>query len=111
MATASLVETTPLVSLSPIAAEKLIEVMQQNQLIDHALRVFVVSDGVSDPQYSLTFDSDTQPGDTEYDAHGLTVRIDPASAPLLQGWQIDYSDAQGFQITNPNACGCSCSCS
>ena len=44
--------------------------------------------------------------------HGVTVVVDPFSAPYLTGSEIDYVDAlmgAGFAINNPNvqaACGC-----
>jgi iron-sulfur cluster assembly protein len=44
--------------------------------------------------------------------HGVTVVVDPFSAPYLQGAEVDYVDsiqAAGFAVNNPNAvssCGC-----
>ena len=50
--------------------------------------------------------------DLEFHEHGVTVVVDPFSAPYLQGAEVDYVDsiqAAGFAINNPNAvasCGC-----
>ena len=51
-------------------------------------------------------------GDLEFEQHGVTVVVDPFSAPYLQGARVDYVDSiqqSGFAIDNPNAvasCGC-----
>lgn len=112
MATIPLVDTTTMITLSPSAANKLLGLMQEKQLDNHALRVFVAGGGCSGLQYGMTFDDETNPGDTEFDVNGLKVRVDPMSARYVQGANIDYQDSLmggGFKIDNPNAvssCGC-----
>ncbi len=112
MATTPNVETNTLISLTPAAAEKLMGLMKEKQLNDHALRVFVAGGGCSGLQYGMTFDDETHPGDTEFEVSGLKVRVDSMSARYVQGANIDYQDSLmggGFKIDNPNAvsgCGC-----
>lgn len=113
MATISLVDTaTTLVSLTPSASEKLLGLMREKQMDNHALRVFVAGGGCSGLQYGMTFDDETHEGDTEFVVNGLMVRVDPMSARYVQGANIDYQDSLmggGFKIENPNAvssCGC-----
>jgi len=112
MATIPLVGNATLVSLTPSASGKLLALMQEKQLDNHALRVFVAGGGCSGLQYGMTFDDETHPGDTEFEVNGLRVRVDAMSARYVEGASIDYQDSLmggGFKIDNPNAvasCGC-----
>jgi iron-sulfur cluster assembly accessory protein len=79
---------------------------------ESVLRVAIQGGGCSGFQYGLGFDSGAAEGDLEFHEHGVTVVVDPFSAPYLQGAEVDYVDsiqAAGFAINNPNAvasCGC-----
>lgn len=112
MATMPMIETEALVSLTPSATAKLTGIMQEKQLVNHALRVFVAGGGCSGLQYGMTFDEDIYPGDAEFEVEGLMVRVDPMSAGYVKGANIDFQDSLmggGFKIDNPNAatsCGC-----
>ncbi len=111
MATTPIVETG-LIDITPSAAAKLMGLMQEKQLEGYSLRVFVAGGGCSGLQYGMTFDNETHPGDTEFEASGLPVRVDSMSARYIQGASIDFVDSLmggGFKIENPNAvasCGC-----
>jgi len=76
-----------------------------------SLRIFIQGGGCSGFQYGFTFD-DQQDGDTLVDASGVTVLVDPMSAPYLQGAKVDFVEdmrGSGFVVDNPNAarsCGC-----
>jgi iron-sulfur cluster assembly accessory protein len=76
------------------------------------LRVAIQGGGCSGFQYGLGFDRGVQEGDVELEQHGVTLVVDPFSAPYLRGAQIDFLDGlqeSGFKIDNPNAtsaCGC-----
>ena len=76
------------------------------------LRVAVQGGGCSGFEYALGFDRGAQEGDYEIDSHGVTVVVDPFSAPYLRGAEIDFLETiqeSGFKISNPNAvsaCGC-----
>lgn len=112
MATIPMIDTEALVSLTPTASAKLLGIMNEKQLDNHALRVFVSGGGCSGLQYGMTFDEDTYPGDAEFEVDGLKVRVDSMSARYVQGANIDFQDSLmggGFKIDNPNAvssCGC-----
>jgi monothiol glutaredoxin len=46
------------------------------------------------------------PGEVEVETNGVTIRIDPVSAPRAQGVRIDtvtQGDRSGFAVENPNA--------
>ncbi len=77
-----------------------------------ALRVAVKSGGCSGFNYDMYFDSEIATDDITSEFSDVRVVVDPASAELLTGATLDYTDAlqgAGFHITNPNAtrtCGC-----
>jgi iron-sulfur cluster insertion protein len=76
------------------------------------LRIAIQGGGCSGFEYALGFDRGAQAGDHELQFHGVTVVVDPFSAPYLQGSSIDFLEGlqeSGFKIENPNAttaCGC-----
>ena len=105
--------TTTLITLSENAAAKIRQLMAEEPEGEAAvLRVAIQGGGCSGFQYGLGFDRGTQEGDLEFDQHGVTVVVDPFSAPYLRGAQVDFVDGireSGFKIDNPNAsssCGC-----
>jgi iron-sulfur cluster assembly accessory protein len=75
------------------------------------LRIFIQGGGCSGFQYGFTFD-DRQDGDTVVESGGVTVLVDPMSAPYLTGAKVDFVEdlrGSGFVVDNPNAvrtCGC-----
>ena len=103
--------TTPLLSVTEAAAVKIKQLMAEESDVS-VLRVAIQGGGCSGFQYGLGFDSGAAEGDLEFHEHGVTVVVDPFSAPYLQGAEVDYVDsiqAAGFAINNPNAtasCGC-----
>jgi len=103
--------TTELVSLTPAAAAKIRGLMEQETDVS-VLRVAIEGGGCSGFQYGLGFDRGAQEGDHEFDCEGVTVVVDPFSAPYLRGSTVDYLETiqeSGFKIDNPNAvasCGC-----
>ncbi len=103
--------TTELVSLTPAAAGKIRELMEQETDVS-VLRVAIEGGGCSGFQYGLGFDRGASEGDHEFLCEGVTVVVDPFSAPYLRGSTVDYLETiqeSGFKIDNPNAvasCGC-----
>jgi iron-sulfur cluster assembly accessory protein len=110
---ATLEEPTTVVSLTERAAAKIRELQADEPAGDaEVLRVAVQGGGCSGFEYALGFDRGTQEGDFEVELHGVTVVVDPFSAPYLQGSTIDFLSGlqeSGFKIENPNvssSCGC-----
>jgi len=102
-----------LVSLTETAAAKIKELQTQEPEGEaNVLRIAVQGGGCSGFEYALGFDRGLQEGDVELELHGVTVAIDPFSAPYLSGAEIDFLNTieeAGFKISNPNAvsaCGC-----
>lgn len=94
------------------AAEKVKELIEEEENTDLKLRVFIQGGGCSGFQYGFTFEEDQQGDDTAVEKDGVTLLIDPMSLQYLTGARIDYKeDLEGarFIINNPNAsttCGC-----
>ena len=103
--------TTPLLSVTEAAAVKIKQLLAEESDVE-VLRIAIQGGGCSGFQYGLGFDTAAAEGDFEFEQHGVTVVVDPFSAPYLQGAEVDYVDsiqAAGFAINNPNAtasCGC-----
>ncbi len=97
---------------SDSAANKVRELIQEENNPSLMLRVFVSGGGCSGFQYGFTFDETLNEGDTKIEKGGVTVLIDPMSFQYLAGAEIDYQeglDGAQFVIKNPNAkttCGC-----
>jgi len=105
--------TTPLLSLTPVAAAKIKELLAEEPDADAlVLRVAIQGGGCSGFQYGLGFDAGPAEGDLELEVEGVPVVVDPFSAPYLRGTTIDFLNTiqeSGFKIDNPNAvssCGC-----
>ena len=105
--------TSALVALTATAAEKIRELMAEDPEGESSvLRVAIQGGGCSGFQYGLGFDTGPAEGDETLELHGVTVVVDPFSAPYLQGATIDFLTGlaeSGFKIDNPNAaasCGC-----
>lgn len=102
----------PPVKFTDAAADKVGELIREEDNPELKLRVFISGGGCSGFQYGFTFDENIEEGDARIDNHGVTLLIDPMSAQYLMGAEIDYKeDLQGaqFVIRNPNAattCGC-----
>jgi len=102
----------PAVVFTDAAAQKVGELIKEEQNDELKLRVFVSGGGCSGFQYGFTFDEKIEDGDSKVVNMGVTLVIDPMSVQYLMGAEIDYKeDLQGAQfiIRNPNAkttCGC-----
>jgi len=98
--------------LSDSAANKIRELVLEEQNPDLKLRVYIIGGGCSGFQYGFAFEEETEDGDFIIDNDGVSMMVDPMSFPYLMGSVVDYKeDLQGsrFVIENPNAkttCGC-----
>ena len=75
------------------------------------IRVMVASQcGCGNAHFAMGFDQ-PQADDNRIDLGGVTLLVDPDSAPFLEGAEMDYSDdlmGQGFKINPVNGGGCGC---
>ena len=105
-------ETESVVTITDKAAEKAAALLKEKGVENGALRVFVVGGGCSGYQYGMAIAQGSEEGDLVHTHGGVTVLVDPESAPLMRGAEIDYVDdimKSGFTIFNPNAVR-SCAC-
>jgi iron-sulfur cluster assembly accessory protein len=101
------------VTLSDLAITKVADLLAKEEGGDAlALRVAVKPGGCSGYSYEMFFDSEVMDDDVVREFGTVKVVVDAASAELLVGSTLDYSDGlqdTGFHISNPNAtrtCGC-----
>ncbi|PXW24014.1 iron-sulfur cluster assembly protein IscA [Paraburkholderia caballeronis] len=99
------------VSLTPAAARH-VERSLQKRGAGVGLRVAVKTSGCSGFAYALEFVDTPNAEDRCFEAHGVTIVVDPRSLPMLDGTELDFVREglnEGFRFHNPNAkasCGC-----
>jgi iron-sulfur cluster assembly protein len=120
-----MIETNPsadskvLIDITPSAAVKVKELLEESGKTDHALRIFVRGMSCSGPAYGMALDNEPRDDDAVVEFSGVRVLVDPQSAQYVEGAQVDYVDGlmgRGFTVTNPTfkseggGCGGGCSC-
>lgn len=102
---------TSTVTMTTTAADKVRELVEQENDPTLGLRIFVAGGGCSGLQYGMTLDEE-QEGDTVISQQGFRVFLDEMSVGYIMGSEVDYVDSlmgAGFTVNNPNAvstCGC-----
>lgn len=105
-------EAVETIRLTPEAVKMVTGLLEQKQVPDYGLRVFVSGGGCSGMQYGMALEEEPRAYDNVVEQDGVKVFIDPTSMMYLSGSTIDYIDnlmGGGFHIENPNAvstCGC-----
>jgi len=100
-----------MITLTPVAGDKLKELIANEAEPGSGLRVKVVPGGCSGFEYAMTFDK-PRDDDEVIEQHGVRVIVDRMSVPYLLGSEFDYEEGfqgAGFRINNPNSTG-SCGC-
>jgi len=99
------------ISLTPAAARH-VEKSLQKRGSGIGLRLAVRTSGCSGFAYALEFVDAANDEDQRFEAHGVTVVVDPRSLSMLDGTELDFVREglnEGFKFHNPNAkanCGC-----
>jgi iron-sulfur cluster assembly accessory protein len=99
-------------TVTPSAVAVIQNLLQERNIPNHALRVFVTGGGCSGMQYGMAFEQGKQDYDTVVSVDNVRLLVDPTSMVYLRGATIDFVDSLiggGFRIENPNAvssCGC-----
>ncbi len=105
------VDDTALI-VTPAAAMTIRNLLEQRQIPNHVLRVFVAGGGCSGLQYGMAFEPAPEANDTVVNVDGVRLVVDPTSMGYLYGATIDFVDSLmggGFRIDNPNSAGgCGC---
>ncbi len=101
-----------MISITDNAAQKVKSLLKEKKVESGALRVFVAGGGCSGYQYGMALAQEAEEDDLVIEHDGVKLLVDPESAPLLKGAEIDYVEdimKSGFTIFNPNAVK-SCAC-
>lgn len=107
----------PLVMFTPVAREKLGEVLAEENATDSYLKIEVYQGGgcacSGGFRYALSLEKSPSESDVVENLDGLKVMAAKSDAEMLRGSKIDFVDSlqkTGFKIENPNvhveACGC-----
>ena len=111
-----------MIDITPSAAIKVRELLEESGKTDHALRIFVRGMSCSGPAYGMALDNEPRDDDNVAEFSGVRILVDPLSAQYVEGAQVDYVDGlmgRGFTVSNPNykaegggggGCGGNCSC-
>ena len=100
------------ITLSDSAANRIKEIMSNNETKSIGVRVGVKSGGCAGMSYIMEYAKEINPTDEIIEAKGVKVFIDPGAIMYLLGTEIDYKQEQfssTFVFKNPNEterCGC-----
>ena len=100
------------VEVTPAARDQVLKIMERQGKPGAALRLYVQGGGCSGLTYGMSFDKRESGDVVAFQDPSLTVVVDHASAPLLEGVKVDFLlglEQSGFKIYNPNAketCSC-----
>jgi len=105
------------ITISSLAAEKLKDILVEQGEEKSSLRVILMPGANGGAQYMLALEQEPKADDLVVRTDGVSILIDPDSAPMMEGAEIDYMDGlmrSGFVINNPNiqsgGCGDGCGC-
>jgi iron-sulfur cluster assembly protein len=99
------------ISVTPKAANQIRKALAQRGG-GLGLRLAVKTSGCSGYAYALEFADELGSEDLRFDSEGVTLLVDAASLPMIEGTQLDWVREglnEGFKFNNPNAsatCGC-----
>lgn len=100
-----------MITLTNAAADRIREFLHKRGS-GEGLRFGVKESGCSGYSYVVNYADEIGPEDLVYETHGVKVIVDPDSASIVDGTEIDFvKDGlnETFQFNNPNtkdACGC-----
>ena len=100
------------ITLSDNAANRIKEIMSNNETKSIGVRVGVKSGGCAGMSYIMEYAKEINPTDEVIEDKGVKVFIDPAAVMYLIGTEMDYKKddfSSSFTFKNPNEterCGC-----
>jgi iron-sulfur cluster assembly protein len=100
------------VSMTPVAVNRVKELMTTQKVDQAFLRMGVRGGGCSGMTYDLQFDNELRKHDKQFEVEGVKVVVDVKSYLYLNGTTLDYVTqglTGGFTFVNPKAkssCGC-----
>ena len=110
-------ELQPLVMFTPLARQKLGEVLEEEKATDSYLKIEVYQGGgcagSGGFRYALSLEKEPGTSDVVEDVEGLKVTATKEDAEMLRGSKIDFVESlqkTGFKLENPNIHAESCGC-
>ncbi len=101
-----------MITLTPTAISAIDKFIKSSATPVAGLRIAISGGGCSGFQYGMRLEEACAEDDVVVEVNGLTLLVDPFSAPLLAGVSVDFVDSlqgSGFKFVNPNASS-SCAC-
>ncbi len=101
-----------MINLTPKAISAIDKFIKGNDTPVAGLRLSISGGGCSGFQYGMALEANKAEDDVVVEIGGVTLLVDPFSAPMLQGVTVDFVDSlngSGFKFENPNATS-SCAC-
>lgn len=101
-----------MITLTPNAVSAIDKFVKGSDAPVAGLRISISGGGCSGFQYGMRLEETKADDDVVVEFGGVTLLVDPFSAPLLDGVQVDFVDSlngSGFKFENPNASS-SCAC-
>lgn len=101
-----------MITISDTAAERLKEMLAEQETPNMFLRLGVTAGGCSGFSYAMGFDDQETEDDVYMNVQDMKVVVEKDSIKYLNGLEIDFEESGmtgGFTIHNPNAtvtCGC-----
>lgn len=101
-----------MITLTPVAVQHVKDLLEQRGTPGLGLRLGVRGGGCSGSSYYMEFCDAAAPGDQEFECGGVKLFVDPKSATLLAGTEVDFVSGlmgSGFKFNNPNVrhqCSC-----
>jgi iron-sulfur cluster insertion protein len=100
------------INITESAANKIAELILEENNPNLKLRIFVEGGGCSGMSYGFDFDEEVAEDDTVLEKNNVQMLVDSMSYQYLVGATIDFKESllgSSFSIENPNAqtsCGC-----
>ena len=104
--------TDTVVALTEQAAARVRTLAEREGRPSPCIRLRVRAGGCSGFAYDLSLENGPAEDDRVVRAHGVTLLVDPASVPIVEGSTLDFSDSLlggGLKVRNPRAvheCAC-----
>ena len=101
-----------MITLTPNAVSAIDKCVKGSDAPVAGLRISISGGGCSGFQYGMRLEEAKAEDDVVVEFGGVTLLVDPFSAPLLDGVKVDFVDSlngSGFKFENPNATS-SCAC-
>jgi iron-sulfur cluster insertion protein len=94
-------------SITPIAANAVRDILAARKLEGYSLRVYVAGGSCCSVQFGMALDNNVRQNDLTFETDGIKVIVDDQSINYLRGAKVDYVDdparGAGFLIDSPSA--------